>query len=94
MFWTGAKRVYEECRRVGLCRSQRDFSRRLLGRGPHYLRLVTNRRGFISDKTTRTFQQRLARTRASADPSTARAIDAIVVELGRATDMARWLRRQ
>ncbi len=94
VFWTGAKKVYEECRKVGLCRSQRDFSRQLLGRGPHYLRLVTNRRGFVSEKTTRTLRGRLDMRRAGVDPMTAGAIDAILTDVSRASEMARWLRRK
>ena len=94
MFWTGAKKVYETCRKLGLCRSQRDFSRRLLGRGPHYLRLVTNRRCFVSDRTTRTLRGRLEMRRAGVDPVTAGAIDAILADVIRASETARFLRRR
>ena len=94
MFWTGAKKVYEECRKLGLCRSQRDFSRQLLGRGPHYPRLVTNRRGFVSETTVRTLRGRLTARRAGVDPITAGAIDAILADVDRADEMARWLQRK
>lgn len=94
MFWTGAKKVYEECRKLGLCRSQRAFSRDLLGRGPHYLRLVTNRRGFVSEKTTRTLRGRLTARRAGVDPVTAGALDSILDDVARASEMARWLKRK
>lgn len=94
MFWTGAKEVYEGCYMLGLCQSQRDFSRSLLGRGPHYLRLVTNRRGFVSEKTTQTLRERLEVRRASVDPTEVGAIDAILAEVDRADGMARWLRRR
>lgn len=92
MFWIAAKHVYAECRRLGLCRSQRDFSQRLLGRGQHYLRLVSNRRGFVSEKTTRALRRRLgecAQTyRVSSDD-----LGTILSEIDRAEEMARWLRR-
>ena len=94
VFWTGAKKVYEECRKLGLCRSQRDFSRQLLGRGPHYPRLVTNRRGFVSETTVRTLRGRLTARRAGVDPITAGAIDAILADVDRADEMARWLQRK
>ncbi len=93
MFWTGAKRVYEQCKRLGLCRSQRDFSRRLLGRGPHYLRLVSNRRSFISEKTNRTLRRRIAEAQSTAAPHVVREIDLILAEIERAEELARWLRR-
>jgi len=89
MFWIAARQVYEECRRLGLCRSQRDFSRRLLGRGPHYLRLVLNRRGFVSDTTTRVLRRRLA----AIDGQDPEEIAAIFRSIDRANEMARWLRR-
>lgn len=93
VFWTGARRVYEECRRLGLCRSQRDFSRRLLGRGPHYLRLVSNRRAFTSEKTNRTLRRRITEARSNLASHTVREIDLILAEIDRAEEMARWLRR-
>lgn len=92
MFWIAAKNVYAACRRLGLCRSQRDFSRRLLGRGPHYMRLVSNRRGFVSEKTTRALRRRLEE-RAQADGTAAQDLGAILVEIARAEEMSRWLRR-
>lgn len=90
MFWIAARQVYEECRRIGLCRSQRDFSRRLLGRGQHYMRLVSNRQGFVSEKTTRVLRKRLA---ASTSTSTAYEVTAILNAIERAEVMARWLKR-
>jgi hypothetical protein len=92
MFWTGALKVYEECKRLGLCRSQRDFSRRLLGRGPHYLRLVSNRRGFISEKTNRTLRRRIAEARTSLAPGLLGETDQLTDRIDRAEEMARWLR--
>lgn len=94
MFWLAAKKVYEACRKLGLCRSQRAFSRDLLGRGPHYMRLLTNRRGFVSQKTTRTLRGRLDMQRAGVDPVTAGAIDSILDAVSSASEMARWLRRR
>lgn len=91
MFWIAARQVYEECRRLGLCRSQRDFSRRLLGRGPHYLRLIANRRSFVSEKTTRILRRRLAASVASS--STTYEVTAILDAIDRAERMARWLKR-
>lgn len=91
VFWTGAQKVYEACRDIGLCRSQRDFSRRLLGRGPHYLRLVSNRKGFVSEKTTRVLKSRLA-----ACPEQGIAADqvaAILRRIDEAVSLGRWLRR-
>ncbi|MBX3452798.1 MAG: hypothetical protein KF777_24895 [Planctomycetaceae bacterium] len=93
VFWTGARQVYERCRRLGLCRSQRDFSSRLLGRGPHYLRLVSNRRAFISEKTNRTLRRRIAEARSTVAPQVVREIDLILSEIDRAEEMACWLRR-
>lgn len=92
MFWIAARQVYEECKRLGLCRSQRDFSRRLLGRGPHYLRLVSNRQGFVSEKTTETLRSRLSgfvRSRTLASD-----IDLILIGIDQAERVARWLRRK
>lgn len=94
MFWTGARKVYEECKRLGLCRSQHDFSRRLLGRGPHYLRLVSNRRAFITEKTNRMLRARIAEARSTLAPGIVREIDLILAEIDRAEDVARWLRRR
>lgn len=91
MFWIAARQIYVECRRLGLCRSQRDFSRRLLGRGPHYMRLVSNRRGFVSEKTTHILRKRLAASAASTP--TAREIMAILDAIDRAEGMSRWLKR-
>lgn len=92
MFWIAARQVYEECKRLGLCRSQRDLSR-LLGRGPHYLRLVSNRRGFVSEKTTRTLRRRIAEARSSLAPELLGEIDQLLDRIDRAEEMARWLRR-
>ena len=94
MFWVAARKVYEQCRRLGLCRSQRDFSRRFLGRGPHYLRLVSNRQAFVSEKTNRTLRRRIAEARSSIAPQVVREIDLILAEIDRAEEMARWLRRR
>lgn len=93
MFWTGAKKVYEECRKLGLCRSQRDFSRRFLGRGPHYLRLVTNRRGFVSKKTTEVLKKRLASASQCGSRDTPGSRGDILAEIDRAAETALWLRR-
>lgn len=93
MFWTGAKKVYEECRKLGLCRSQRAFSRDLLGRGPHYLRLVTNRRGFVSEKTTEVLKKRLASAAYGGPLDSPSSRGEILAEIDRAAEMARWLRR-
>ena len=94
MFWIAARQVYEECWRLGLCRSQRDFSRRLLGRGPHYLRLISNRRGFTSDKTNRTLRRRITEARSNRASHDVPEIDLILAEINRAEAMARWLRRR
>ncbi len=94
VFWTGARQVFEKCRRLDLCRSQRDFSRRLLGRGPHYLRLVSNRRAFTSEKTNRTLRRRITEARSNLAPHKVREIDLILAEIARAEEMARWLRRR
>jgi len=91
MFWIAARQIYEECRRLGLCRSQRDFSRRLLGRGPHYMRLVSNRRAFVSEKTTSALRRRLT---AIAGRGSAKEIAKIVQAIESADQMARWLRRR
>lgn len=93
MFWTGAQQVYRECRRLGLCRSQRDFSRRLLGRGAHYLRLVSNRRGFTSEKTNRSLKRRLRESQPTMTSSAAGEITALLADISRAEELARWLRR-
>jgi len=92
MFWIAAKSIYAACKRLGLCRSQRDFSRRLLGRGPHYMRLVSNRRAFISEKTTQALRRRLDE-RAEAGRISREDMAAILAEIARAEEMARWLRR-
>ena len=91
MFWIAARQIYEECRRLGLCRSQRDFSRRLLGRGPHYMRLVSNRQGFVSEKTTDILRKRLAASAAST--STACEVTTILDAIDHSEVMARWLKR-
>lgn len=88
MFWIKAREVYEDCRRLGLCRSQRDFSRRLLGRGPHYLRLITNRRGFVSRKSVERLRVRLS---VAASPTEVAAIQS---KIDQAEAMADWLRRR
>lgn len=93
MFWVAALKVYEDCHRLGLCRSHRDFSRRLLGRGPHYLRLVSNRQGFVSEKTTRMLRRRIAEARTSLAPELLGEIDQLLDRIDRAEEMARWLRR-
>ena len=89
MFWVGARRVYEECRRFGLCRSQRDFSRRLLGRGPHYMRLVANRQTFVSARSCDTLRRRLAQ----AGHAVGRDFAFILDEIAKAEATARLLRR-
>ncbi len=93
MFWTGAKKVYEACRKLGLCRSQRAFSRDLLGRGPHYMRLVTNRRGFVSHKTTEILKKRLANAAYCGPLDNLSSRGEILAEIDRAAEIARWLRR-
>ena len=92
MFWTAARKIYDECKRLGLCRSQRDFSRRWLGRGPHYMRLVTNRRGFTSTRTDKALHRRLERER-SQRPHLAASIDALIDQIAQAEVMANWLKR-
>jgi len=94
MFWIAARQIFEECKRLGICRSQRDFSRRLMGRGSHYLRLVVNRRGFISEKTNRTLRRRIGEARSSASPEVATEFSRLLDQIERAEEMARWLRRR
>lgn len=94
MFWIAARQIYEECKRLGMCRSQRDFSRRLMGRGSHYLRLVQNRRGFTSEKTNRTLRRRIGEARSNASPEVAPEFSRLLDQIDRAEDMARWLRRR
>jgi len=94
MFWIVARQIYEECRRLSICRSQRDFSRRLMGRGPHYLRLVANRRGFTSEKTNRTLRRRIGEARSNAAPEVAAEFSRLLNQIDRAEEMARWLRRR
>jgi hypothetical protein len=93
VFWTGAKKVYEECRKLGLCRSQRAFSRDLLGRGPHYMRLIKSRRGFVSEKTTEILKKRLASADYGGPLDSPSSRGEILAEIDRAAEMARWLRR-
>lgn len=93
MFWTAGQKIYEACRSLGLCRSQRAFSRDLLGRGPHYLRLVTNRRGFVSEKTTEVLKKRLASAAYGGPLDSPSSRGEILAEIDRAAEMARWLRR-
>lgn len=92
MFWIAAKSIYAACRRLGLCRSQRDFSRRLLGRGPHYMRLVSNRKGFVSENATRALRRRLGE-RAQDEGIASQDLCPILLEIARAEEMSRWLRR-
>lgn len=94
MFWIAARQVYVECKRLGLCRSQRDFSRRLLVRGPHYLRLVSNRQAFVSEKTTRVLRRRLTELAPTAAIGTLRQVASILADIDRAETMAQWLRRR
>lgn len=93
MLWNAARKIYDECKRLGLCRSQRDFSRRLLDRGPHYLRLVINRQGFLSDRTVRTLKRRLHEAQVGAGQAAAD-IDLVLEGITLAEEMARWLRRR
>ncbi len=93
MFWTAAHNVYKECRRLGLCRSQRDFSRRWLGRGPHYMRLVSNRRGFTSRRTNNTLHRRLEEERFRT-PELSVSVSALIDQIAQAEVMANWLRRR
>jgi hypothetical protein len=92
VFWLAAKKVYEACRKLGLCRSQRDFSRRLLGRGQQHLRLVTNRRGCVSQKTTEVLKKRLASAAYGGPLDSPSSRGEILAEIDRAAEMARWLR--
>lgn len=91
MFWIAARQIYEECKRLGLCRSQRDFSRNWLGRGPHYLRLASYRQGFVSEKTSHVLRKRLA---AAADGALATDIVRLLQAVDRAAEVSRWLRRR
>ena len=93
MFWTAAQKIYVDCKRLGLCRSQRDFSRRWLGRGPHYMRLVKNRSGFTSRRTDRTLRHRLEQER-SRRPDLSSSITALLDRITQAEAMGNWLRRQ
>ena len=94
MFWIAARQIFEECKRLSICRSQRDFSRRLMGRGSHYLRLVLNRRGFTSEKTNKTLRRRIAEARSNASPEGAPEFSRLLDQIDRAEEMARWLRRR
>ena len=93
MLWIAARNTFDECKRLGLCRSQRDFSRRLLGRGPHYLRLVSNRQGFTSAQTNRRLRSRLVAAIANGHPERA-AIASIITQIDKAEATANWLRRR
>jgi hypothetical protein len=94
MFWIAARQIFEECKRLRICRSQRDFSRRLMGRGSHYLRLVVNRRGFTSEKTNRTLRRRIGEARSNASPEAAPEFSRLLHQIDRAEEMALWLRRR
>jgi hypothetical protein len=94
MFWIAARQIFEECKRLRICRSQRDFSRRLMGRGSHYLRLVVNRRGFTSEKTNRTLRRRIGEARSNASPEVVPEFSRLLDQIDRAEEMARWLRRR
>jgi hypothetical protein len=94
MFWITARQIYVECKRLSICRSQRDFSRRLMGRGSHYLRLVQNRRGFTSEKTNKTLRRRIGEARSNAPPEVAPEFSRLLDQIDRAEEMARWLRRK
>lgn len=89
----GSQEGLRGCRKLGLCRSQRAFSRDLLGRGPHYMRLVTNRRGFVSEKTTEILKKRLASAAYGGPRDNPSSRSEILAEIERAAEMARWLRR-
>lgn len=93
MLWITARKIYDECKRLSLCRSQRDYSRRLLGRGPHYLRLVSNRQGFTSPQTNRRLRARLAEAICDGHPEPA-AITSILTQIDKAEATANWLRRR
>ncbi len=93
MFWIAARQIYEECKRLRICRSQRDFSRRLMGRGSHYLRLVVNRRGSTSEKSNRTLRRRIGEARSNASPDVVPEFSRLLDQIDCAEDMARWLRR-
>lgn len=94
MFWWSARTVFEECRRAGLCRSQRDFSQRLLGRGRHYMRLVTNRRAFVSRRSTRTLRSRLVAAAQGGRSVKGAKVTQILGMIDEAEQVAAFLRRE
>lgn len=83
-----------ECVELGLSRSQRDFCRSLLGRGPHYLRLVAQRRSFASERTAATLRHRLTQIAERSPECVAIDIERLIERVDHATAMARWLRRR
>lgn len=55
------------------------------------MRLVSNRRAFVSEKTTHVLRRRLT---ARVEQAASREIAAILQDIDRANEMARWLRRR
>lgn len=85
--------LYRRCRDIGLARSKSDFSRVLLGRSRHYMRLVEQRGGWAPASAGYRLRARLLRLAARCPVGLRRDIEAVITEIDAAADLARMFRR-
>ena len=85
--------LYIRCADLGLAKSKSDFSRRLLGRGGFYMRLIEQRGSMVSAATSTTLRQRLAAVAMKSPPALAWEIGGLIECLDEATRVSRWMRR-
>lgn len=78
---------------MGISRSKADFSKNMLGRAKHYLRLVEQRRSSISFETIRNLIHRLVELSQLLPTEVGIRVMAMVVRIRAAQDIARYLKR-
>ena len=85
--------LYRRCRDIGLARNKSDFSRVLLGRSSHYMRLVEQRGGWAPASAGYRLRARLLRLAARCPVGLRREVEAIIADLDAATDLGQMFRR-
>lgn len=96
MFYLGLGKVLDEMTKLGLIKSQRQFSREWLGQGATYLndyKVKCREEALISGEATQTLVQRLSATAALCGRLTSARIEAVLREIEQARRVAKFVSR-
>lgn len=96
MFYLGARKVLDEMTKLGLIKSERQFSREWLGQGATYLndyKVKRREEALISGEASQTLVERLSATAALCGRQTSARVEAVLREIERAQRVAKFVSR-